>query len=395
MKTDNFKDAKNISNKSKARIYLDYASSTPLHPEVKKAMEPFWSEDFGNAGSRHEEGMKAEKSLKEFRGKIAGILNVKKEEIIFTSGGTESNSLAIIGFLNYLEKKKRLSGKQIITTEIEHPSVLEIFKEYEKKGLDVSFTPIFPSGFVDLKKLSELSSDKTILVSIAYVNSEIGVIQPLKKIKNLLLKKNTEIIFHTDASQAPLYLQTRPESLGVDMMSLDGQKIYGPKGIGLLYKNNKVKISPIFLGGTQEKGLRPGTENVPLIAGLSKALEIAEEERPEASEKVSNLRNYFFERLLSLSPRVTPNGSREFRIANNVNISVKGESGEMLILKLNQKGISATSKSACMEESEENSYVLKALGGGESSGVRFTLGKETTKEEIDKTVLLLKEIIGT
>ena len=358
-------------------------------------MEPFWNEVFANAGSRHQDGASAKKAVEDSRETISKILEVKSEEVIFTSGGTESNSLAIIGFLNYLREEGRLGGAHIITSTTEHPSVLEAFQRHQKKGLKVDFVPVLSDGLVDLNRLKEMVGDKTVLVSIAYVNSEIGVVQPLREISNLIKKKNPKTVFHTDASQAPVFLDIKVSRLGVDMMTLDGQKIYGPKGVGVLYKSSGVNLSPVLLGGSQEGGLRPGTENTPLIVGIAKALEIAELERLEVVEKILPLRNHLIDSLFSLSDKIFLNGSREHRSAGNVNISVIGEDSEFLFVKLDKEGVSCSTKSACINKHEEGSYVLQALGNDDrKSGLRFSLGKNTTKKEIDKVVEILRKILS-
>ena len=375
------------------RVYLDYASTTPLDPRVKESMEPFWSDIFANAGSRHQSGFSARGAVDDSRNKIAGLLQVRPEEIIFTSGGTESNNLAIIGLLNYLEERKNLSDAHVVVSTIEHPSVLEIIERYKSKGLKVDLLNVGSDGLVNIAHLKEVVKENTVLVSVMYVNSEIGTIQPLREISNIIKKKNPNIFLHTDASQAPLYLKINPESLGVDMMSLDAQKIYGPKGVGILYKKNSIKISPVFWGGSQEGGLRPGTENTPLIVGMAKALTLALEGREENSKRVLELRDYFIDKLLVFGRAISLNGSRGNRIANNINITVLGENSEMLFIKLDKKGISCATKSACLNDKSEGSYVLEALGHKQKDGLRFSLGLETTKEEIDFTLNIIKEIL--
>jgi len=213
--------------------------------------------------------------------------------------------------------------------------------------------------------------------------------------RNLIKKKNPRVVFHTDASQAPLYLEIKVDGLGVDMMSMDGQKIYGPKGVGVLYKNRNVNLSPVLLGGGQERGLRPGTENVPLIVGMAKAFEIVESERPETLKKVLPIRDHFIDSSLNLSDKVILNGSREYRSAGNVNISVIGQDSDFLFIKLDEKGVSCATKSVCIGEKEEGSYVLKALGSPDvKTGVRFSLGRDTTKEEIDKVIEIFSNILS-
>jgi cysteine desulfurase len=373
------------------RIYLDYAASTPLDSRVKKAMEPFWDEHFGNPGGIYQEGIYAKKVLEESRSKTAELLGARSEEIIFTSGGTESNSLAIIGFFNLLEEKNLLKGNHVITSTIEHPSVLEIFKKYESKGLEVSFAPVDKDGILDLESFKKLLKENTVFVSIMYVNNEIGTIQPVKEVSKILKEFNDEIVFHSDASQGPLFLDVDVNNLGVDLMSIDGQKIYGPKGVGVLYIKDGINLNPVIIGGNQEKGLRPGTENVPLIVGLTTALEIADKERKEVKGKTLELREYLLEKLLKISG-VELNGSRENRIANNINVSIKDQDSEYLVVVLDSKGIACATKSACIRDRKIGSYVVQALDGRES-GLRFSLGRETTKEDLDRTFEALSEIL--
>lgn len=373
------------------RIYLDYAASTPLDSRVKKAMEPFWDKHFGNPGGIYQEGVYAKKVLEESRNSVAELLGARSEEIIFTSGGTESNNLAIIGFFNYLEEKNLLKGSHIITSAIEHPSVLEVFKKYERKGLEVSFAPVDNEGVLDLKSFKKLLKKNTIFVSIMYVNNEIGTIQPLKEVSKILKEFNSEIVFHSDASQGPLFLDVDVNNLGVDLMSLDGQKVYGPKGIGVLYIKKGINLSPVIIGGSQERGLRPGTENIPLIVGLVSALKIVDKEREEVQKKTLELREYFLDKLLKI-PGVKLNGSRKNRIANNINVSIKGQDSEYLVVILDSKGIACATKSACIRDREVGSYVVQALNG-EGNGLRFSLGRETTKEDLDKTFDALSEIL--
>lgn len=398
---------------NKKRIYLDYAAATPVREEVSEAMRPYWNENFGNPGAIHQEGVVAKKAIQKSRKKIANVLKCLNDEIIFTSSGTESNNLAIFGLIEkLLEEGADLKDLHLITTVMEHPSILDLFKKYEKKGVQVSYINIDKNGMIDLKEFREALKSNTVLVSVMYVNNEIGIIQPISKIAHILRvfrNKNNELkvkfptnlksdfhfpLFHTDASQAPLYLPLDIHSLGVDMMTVDGQKIYGPKGVGILYKKRDVKINSLLVGGNQEMGYRAGTENVPLIVSLGKAIELANKERKKESERLVKLRNYFIDKILKEIEGAVLNGGREGRLPNNVNVSIPNIDSEFMIIKLDNKGISCASKSACMGAKAKESYVIDALcGSGAGSALRFTMGKETTKKDIDFVVEVIKKSV--
>jgi len=379
------------NNKKDKRIYMDYAASTPVDADVLKVMMPYFAEDFGNANSIHEEGVKAKEVLDSARKSVADVLNARSEEIIFTSGGTESNSLAIVGSIDDIK------NSHAVTSTIEHPSVLEVFKALEKQGLDVTYVGVDESGVVNPKDVRDAIRENTILVSIMYVNNEIGTIQPVSEIAKAVRSKkkeyNSNILFHTDASQAPLYLSLNTLKLGVDMMTLGGQKMYGPKGVGCLYVKKGVKISSIVKGRNQEGGIRAGTENVPLIVGFTKALELAEKNRENETRRVAELRDYFIEELNNKIPEVKLNGSREERVANNVNIYIPNIDGEFFTILLDSKGIACSTKSACkVDDEDEGSYVIEALGHSKErskSSLRFSLGKTTTRKDIDYVVQTL------
>ncbi len=397
----------------KKRIYMDYAAATPVREEVLKEMKPYWNDNFGNPGAIHQEGVVAKKAIQKSRKKIANVLKCLNDEIIFTSSGTESNNLAIFGLIEkLLEEGFSLEDLHLITTVMEHPSILDLFKKYEKKGVQISYISIDKNGMIDLKEFREALKPNTVLVSVMYVNNEIGTIQPISKIAHILRvfrneneKLDTEFstnrksnfhfpLFHTDASQAPLYLSLDTHSLGVDMMTIDGQKIYGPKGIGAFYKKRNVKINSLLIGGNQEMGYRAGTENVPLIVSLGKAVELADKDREKESERLVKLRNYFIDKILKEIKGAVLNGSREGRLPNNVNVSLPNIDSEFMIIKLDNKGIACASKSACMGAKAKESYVIDALcGSGAGSALRFTIGKETTKKDIDFVVDAIKKSV--
>jgi len=396
------------------RIYLDYAAATPVRREVKKAMNRFWDIDFGNAGAIHKEGTVAKEAISQSRKKIAEIIKARPDEIIFNSGGTEANNLAIFGLLNKLNENACLPDKQgkkfeemhLITTVFEHPSVLQCFQYFERKGAKVDYLDINQKGIVDLKQLKKVLTTKTVLISIMFVNNEIGTIQPIAEISKIIKnfkKKQTPTttclpagrfpIFHSDAAQAFLFLPIDVQKLNIDMISFDAQKIYGPKGIGALYIKKGVEINSLIKGGNQEKGLRPGTENVPLIVGFAKALELAENEKDSENQRLVKLRNYFIKEILKKILGTELNGSLENRLPNNINIFFPDMNNEFLVIQLDERGIACSTKSSCSDE--RFSYVINSLNGDRNrakSSVRFTMGKSTTKKNIDYLIKCLVEI---
>lgn len=391
-----------FKNKKK-RIYLDYSAATPLKKEVKKAMDRYWDKDFGNAGAIHQEGRIAKKAIEDSREKIAKLLNVRPDELIFNSGGTEANNSAIYGVIeSFIEKGMAIKDMHLITSRIEHPSVLAYFEHFAKKGASLDLVNIDKEGKIDLKHFRSLLKPNTILVSFMMVNNEIGTIQPIKEVSKIIrnYKKITlknlnspKLVFHSDAAQALLYHPFDIEKLGVDLLSLDAQKIYGPKGCGILYTKKGLEIKPLIIGGNQEKALRSGTPNTSLIVGFAKALELAFKEQKSEIRRLEKLRNYFIEKVKNEIPEADLNGSLENRLANNVNMSFPATVNDFSIIQLDEKGIACSAKSACSKESY--SYVIKALGKNEEqikNSLRFTLGKTTTKKEIDYVLKCLKEL---
>lgn len=393
-------------------IYLDNASTTAVSPEVILAMKPYWVENFGNPSSITKGGVIARQAVETARKTIAEYLNARPAEIVFTSGGTEANNLAIFGLINNLEKSgRKISSLHLITTNIEHSSVTECFKELESRGAKLDFLEVGPKGIVNPRDLRKLIKPNTVLVSVGYANNEIGVIQPIKEIAKEIRhtrKNNPNIYFHTDASQAGNYLNLSTNELGIDLMTIDAQKIYGPKGIGVLFVKTGVKISPIIFGGGQEKGLRAGTENVPLIVGLAKALEIARKNFIKKAQKIKIVRDYFWQKLQkdlpaqAGTPTIVLNGDLENRLPNNLNISIPGIDPEFTVLCLDEAGIVCSTKSACDRDADE-SFVVRALyssGQGQSlseniikSALRFSLDENISKKDIDYTVSVFLQII--
>jgi cysteine desulfurase len=324
---------------------------------------------------------------------------VRASDIIFTSGGTESNNLALVGTVEALFVTGRpYVEMEIISTRIEHPSILKTLTYLEKRGVIIKYAPIDSDGKIIIPEFEKLLSTKTVLVTFAYANSEIGVVQEVKKITRKVRAWNesngTNVVTHLDASQAPLWLSCEIDMLGVDLMTLDSGKCYGPKGVGVLAKRHGVTLSPVLHGGEQEHGLRAGTENTALIIGCVEAIVRAQENHEARSEAATLLREFFFELLTREIPEIIINGSRESRIANNVNISLPSFDTEYAVIWLDAKGIAASTKSACGTGGEAGSMVVREMTQDESralSTLRFTFGEETTKEDIEQTVKTLKE----
>ncbi len=387
------------------RIYLDHAATTYLDPRVKSAMEPFWEKDFGNASTIYKEGVDARNALNQARKTIAFIIGSHPDEIIFTNGGTESDNLAIFGVANLFKTNKNSRSLHfvkghIITSKIEHHAVLKPCEFLEKENFKITYLDVNKDGIVDLKKLKKSLRKDTILVSIMYANNEIGVIQPIREIAKIIrdFKKRHGVgpLFHTDAIQAAGYLDLNVQKLGVDLLSVNASKIYGPKGIGFSYIKRGVKLSPIIYGGGQERGLRPGTENIPAIIGLAKALEISQNMREKEAKRLAVLRDYLIKGILKKIKGASLNGHPLLRLPNNVNVSIPGIEGESLVLYLDAQGISCSTGSACASQDLEPSHVITALGKLKEEGhcsVRFTLGRKTQKADIDYALKVLPDIV--
>ncbi|MFH1978865.1 MAG: cysteine desulfurase family protein [Patescibacteria group bacterium] len=381
---------------SKKRIYLDHAATTPVDPRVKKAMDSFWTEDFGNPSAIYKEGRKIKEALATARAQVAEILSARPDEIIFTGGGTESDNLALFGYARHARNAslaRRAGPLHIITSKIEHHAVLHSCDQLKKEGFDITEIKVDKNGIVDLKELRAVLRPETILVSIMYANNEIGTVQPIKEIVKILRKN--QAVLHTDAVQSPSYLDLNVLRLGVDMMSLNASKIYGPKGVGVLFKKRGIKLDPIIQGGGQEMRMRAGTENVPGIIGFAKALELAQKDREKESKRLEKLRDYFIKNVLRIPDSVL-NGSDTERLPNNINISFRGVEGEAVVLYLDEKGIACSTGSACTSDNLEPSHVIMAIGRPYKyahGSIRFTLGKSTTKQNLDYTLKVLPDII--
>ncbi len=392
-----------VSQKNKPvktkRIYLDTAGATPLDPRVFKQMKPYFSEQFGNPSSIHQEGVVAGEAVREARAKIASLLGAQPDEIIFTGSGTESATLAIIGVARGLLQSGKISQPgHIITSAIEHAAVLEACATLEQEGWRVTVVPVLPDGIIDLVRFKEALSSETVLVSVMYANNEIGTIEPLREIAKIIRRwrgehgKTRLPYFHTDACQAPRFLPLLVDALGVDALSFNGSKIYGPKGIGCLYLKRNTFCQAIIPGGGQEKNRRSGTENVPGIVGLATALEIATADREKETKQLSLLRDYFIKRLEKDIPDVTINGHQSERLPNNISVTFKAVFAELLLLELDYAGIACSTGSACTFNQKDESHVIIALGHDRSyadSTLRFTLDRRTTKKEIDYVLSVL------
>ncbi len=364
------------------RIYLDYASATPVDSRVLNTMLPYYTEKFANPSSLHGAGRKVREEVEKARNTIGKILNCSPEQIIFTSGGTESINLAMKGVAR--------KGSHIITTKIEHPAVLETCRFLETQGVKVTYLPVDRYGMVNPQDVEHAITRNTILISIMYANNEIGTIQPIQTIGILARKRN--ILFHTDACQAGL-LELDVRKLPVDLLTLNGSKMYGPKGIGLLYAGKGVLLHPLLHGGNQESGLRSGTEHVPGIMGLAAALELLQKNRLRERERLSRLSALLWSELQKI-PQATLNGHPTKRLPGILNVSFASVEAESLMNYLSQQNISVSTGSACSSRKIEASHVLKALGKGKDLGsIRFSLGKFTTRQDVLKTAQKVKQIV--
>ncbi len=382
------------------RIYLDYAAATPVRPEVLKAMERYQRDDFGNAGAIHLEGQTAKRAVEAAREKVGRTLRVRPDDIIFTSGGTESNHLALRGAVAALAEVGALSDSlEIISLPTEHPSVSRTLEDLAAAGFGLSYAPVNEDGRLKLAEFKKMLSPKTRLVTMALANSETGVIQDIARIGRAIRAFEREsgatVLFHVDASQAPRWLSCALDALFVDMMTLDAGKCEGPKGVGVLARRPRAKLAAVARGGAQEHGLRPGTVPTALVVGAAEAIALSQSEAPKLSLKVSALRDRWLAELLQI-PGVILNGSREHRLPNNVNISIPGFDTEFAAVFLDSKGIAASTKSACSGADSGRSSVVYAMTGDDAratSTLRFTLTPRTTWKELQRTTKVLKEYL--
>lgn len=378
------------------KIYLDYAGAAPTDPRVAKLVYDISKKYGGNPSSAHSFGQEAKNILELARKSIARNLSVKQAEVFFVGSGTESVNLAILG----TARANKKYGRHIVTTNIEHYAVLRACRQLEKEEFKITYIPAEKNGIIDPNRVLAAIKPETILVSVQHANNEIGTIQPIREITGGIKKLKTrnyklKTIFHTDACQTAGFLNVKPAHLGVDMLSFNGSKIYGPKGAGVLYKKSSVQLEPLFHGGSQERGLRAGTENVALAVGLALALEIAEKEKDKESKRLTKLRDWFIQKILSEIPGSSLNGDLKLRLPNNINISFKGIDGEILMAALDRQGIAVSTGSACTTSETGQSHVLKAINNRKDSGnLRISMGRFTTKEELSRTLKILKKEVG-
>lgn len=373
------------------KIYLDNNATTRLDDDAFDAMIPFFKEEYGNAFSLHLFGRETGKAVAESRKVIADLLGVLPEEIIFTGSGTEGDNLAIRGVARAYKNR----GKHIIVSSIEHPGVRNTCKDLEKEGFEVTVLNVDKNGVVDLEQLKSVIKDETILISVMHANNETGVIQPIEEIGKIA--KENKILFHVDAVQSMGKLEINPKEMGIDLLVFTAHKFYGPKGVGALYVRNGVRLGKVITGGGQERKLRPGTTNTPLIVGMAKALEKAYAEREEENKRVGELRDYFEEQISARIPEIVINGKDVPRLPGTSSITFKYVEGESILLSLSMKGIAVSSGSACSSDELQASHVLLAMGIPAEFAhgtIRFSLGKYNTKEEIDYTIEAVVEIIG-
>jgi len=405
------------------KIYLDHSATTPLDPQVLKKMQPYLTDIFGNASSLHSFGQEALKGVDWAREQLAQLFGCKFKEVVFTSGASESNNLVLRGLVMAFRnaKKDNLNKKfHIITSKIEHPAILETCQALEKEGLvEVSYIGVNKLGLVEVDEVKKAIKENTILVSIMYVNNETGVIQPIREIGKMIEKENkkrmpkaelrkpglgqggpndvfNKIYFHTDAVQAVNYCKMQANYLGVDLITISGHKIYGPKGIGALYIKEGTPLKSITFGGHQEYNIRPGTYNVPGIVGLGAAVELINNQSPIINNQIRTLRDKLLEGLKNKIPDIQINGDMENRVPSNANISFLNAEGESMLLMLDLEGIAVSTGSACASGSLEPSHVLRAMGISPEichASLRFTLGKGTTEKEIDKVIEVLPKIV--
>ena len=373
------------------RIYLDYAATTPTHPEVVKTMLPYFTDAFGNPSSLYSYGQESKGAMEEARVQVAELIGARDEEIIFTSGGTGADNFAIKGVAFANDNK----GNHIIASSIEHHAVVETCKFLQGKGFRVMYLPVDEYGLVDPQDVKKAITNKTILISVMHANNEVGTIEPIGEIGKIA--KEAGIYLHTDAVQTVGHIPADVSELGVDLLSISGHKLYGPKGVGALYIRKGTRLIPFMHGGEQERTRRAGTENVPGIVGLGQAAKIAQQEMSEEAERLSYLREKLIKGILERIDHTRLNGHPSRRLPNNVNVSIDFVEGESMLLNLDLQGICTSTGSACSSSSLEPSHVLLAMGLSHEqahSSLRLTLGKWTTEEEIKLVLDVLPRIVA-
>ncbi len=381
----------NVKNPAANRIYLDHNATTPLHPQVLEAMLPYLRENYGNASSIHAEGRAARTAIDRARSQVAKLLGANDDEIYFTSGGTESNNLAIRGVVEQADREK----SRLVTSSVEHHAVLQPMQRLAEQGFELSILPVDKYGSVNPEDLQHsLAAGTTLLVSVIAANNEVGTLQPVEKLGNIC--RQAGVIFHVDAVQAVGRIEIDLCSLPVELLSISGHKIYGPKGIGALYVRRGVKLQPQLFGGSHERGFRAGTENVAGIVGLGEACELLRVESGQHNKQIRLLRDSLWEGLQKKLDGVHLNGHPENRLINTLNVSFEGVEGEALLLNLDLKGIACSSGSACASGSLEPSHVLTAMGMPPElaqASVRFSLGRDNTADQIERVIEIVARVV--
>lgn len=373
-------------------IYLDHAATTPTDNRVVEAMLPYFVENFGNPSSVHSFSRKAKDAVTKARENVATMIGAKPEEVVFTSGGTESDNMAVKGVV-YAGRDK---GNHVITSKIEHHAVLESCRFLERQGFSVTYLPVDKYGIVDPDEVKNAITDKTILISVMHANNEIGTVQPIREIGRIAEEKG--VFFHTDAVQTLGHVPINVDDLNVDLLSASAHKLYGPKGVGMLYIRNGVRMHSFMHGGEQEKGRRASTHNVPGIVGFGKAVELAGEEMKNEMEHMRPLRDFLIKGILAKINGSFLNGHPEMRLPNNVNISIPDAEGESMLMNLDRSGIACSTGAACAASSIEVSHVLMAIGippDVAQGSLRFTLGRSTTKDDIEYVLEVLPGIVDS
>ena len=379
-------------------IYLDNAASTAVHPEVVKEMLPYFDVQYGNPSSIHQFGRKAKNAIQKARKQVAALIGAEQDEILFTSGGTESNNTILYGFPTLRDVSHvsfSFDKNHIITSSIEHEAILEPCKKLEEKGVKITYLPVDEHGIIDSNDVTNSIAENTVLVSIMFANNEVGTIQPIKEISEIC--KKYQIPLHTDAVQAVGKVPINVKELGVDALSISSHKINGPKGIGALFIKKGLKIVPYITGGGQENGLRSGTENVASIVGFGKACEIAKERFNENISHFQTLHSSMLSRIVKEIPHVKLNGHPDKRIFNNIHLTFLGVNGEDLIIKLDEYGVAASTGSACSIHTQKASHVLQAMGFNHeqiTGSLRISFGYLNTLDEVDQTVEVLKKVVA-
>jgi cysteine desulfurase len=375
--------------------YFDYAATTPLDQEVFAAMEPWLRTQFANPSSPYTLGHESRRAVDRARATIAELLHCSPQEIVFTSGGTESDNMALFGTASaFAQAHGKMGG--ILVSAIEHSAVLEPAQQLKKFGFAVDILPVEKNGIIDTAHIYKAVTNETILVSLMLANNEIGTIQPVAEAACIAKEKNPNVLFHSDACQATGAVPLDVQQLGVDLLTVNAGKIYGPKGVGLLYIKRGTKVQPLIFGGDQEHGLRAGTENVAAIVGFAKAMEIAEQRREADAKTLTAFRNELIAGLTAAIPNSRLNGDAEQRLPNNVNLTIAGIDGESLLMYLDQEGIEASLGSACTAGSLDPSHVLLAIGHSKDDArrsLRLTLGRDTTREDVDALLVALPPIV--